>query len=206
MMLVTKYSFQKGLSPIIVIVILAVLGISVFIIYNNQKPSSNNNQQIQTNSQTDQSLEKIEASNYTFYYPKGYVSSSKKPQQTTVLYYTSTDNISANVGISLAIQQLQKRITNPSPEFCKEAAQIQAKNTSAVVVQAKPLDYKESHGCEFIIAAKNTKDEAIIHQKQLWYKEKQDFSIYAVHTLYAGSMPQEEKDSLDQAVSQFAIK
>lgn len=207
-----KYS-QKGLSPIAIVIILAVLGVGALVFYNstNQKNTSSNSQQAQVNSDnnTQQSkLEKIETEKYTFYFPSGYIPSSTKPQASTVLYYSPVNSKDEGfgLGISLAIQPLQKRITAPSEEFCKEAAQIQAKNTAAVVVRAKSIDEGQSHGCEFVIAAKNTKDESIINQKQLWYKEKEDVSIYAVHTLYLGSMPQEEKDNLDSAVEKFTLK
>lgn len=219
-----RKSAQKGLSPIIIIIVLAVIGLGAFVFYNNSKKSQNsfpssspttNSNQTQTSSQTVPGLEKVEGSNYVFYYPQGYMKLDKQRISyygQPVLYYALPSKKDTDEGISLTTESLSARNETPSSEYCNERTQFLAARLNKMlgkkprVAEAKPVDFVKSHGCDSSLVFDSGNTHLVFNYKDLWFKEGSDFSVYSVIASYFISAPQTEIDILRLAVQNFMLK
>lgn len=216
---------QKGFSPIFIVIILAVIGIGGFVLYNNSKnsqsssPSSaptNNNNQTQTSSQAVPGLDKVEGSNYVFYYPQGYMKLDRQRSSyygQAILYYAlPSKNDNTDEGISLTTEPLSTRNETPSSEYCNEGARFFAARLNKMlgkkprVAEAKPVDFVKSHGCDYSLVFDDADKHLVFNYKDLWFKEGEDFSAYSVIASYLTSAPQTEINSLNLAVQNFMLK
>ncbi len=207
---------QKGLSPIILVVILAVIGLGAFVLYSNSKkspatPSVNNsvsnNQQAQSASESLPGLTKVEGDVYVFYYPKDYVKSDKDIGDARILFYVPSDRKDTKEGISLAKYSVSTRMETPTSEFCKEFLQFSLRSTKTVrIVDAKPVAFVKSHGCDFTYVDDSVPGKLAVHEKQLWYKEGNNLNGYGSKALYLLTTSQAEKDTIDLAVNNFTLK
>lgn len=208
---------QKGFSPIFIIIILTVVGIGGFVLYNNSKTSqkSPNNAQATTNNQSYpqaqdnlEKVEKIEGKTYAFYIPKGYIKVDEKiVNKSTVITYQSPNRTNDKEGMRFVIEPLYSRLDTPSTEFCKTFLQISLRGVKNItVVETKPVDYIKSHGCELIYVDISIENRLIVHEKHLWFKEGDDINAYQLSFFYLNTLTQQEKETIDYAVDQFALK
>lgn len=210
---------QKGLSPIIIIIVLAVIGVGAFVLYNNSKqtstPTSTNNsansQRTQTYPQAQdnsEKVEKVESNSYTFYYPKGYTKVDEKVvNQATIITYQSPNKTNDKEGMRFVIEPLYSRMETPSSEVCKEFLQFSLRRTKNVtIIDAKPVDYVKSHGCEFHYVDTSVEGRLIAHEKSLWFKEGDDIKTYTLSFFYLNTLYQQEKETIDFAIDKFALK
>lgn len=209
----SKKISQKGLSPIIIVIILAVIGVGAFLLYNSknsQNPSANN-QQTQTYPQAQDNLgkvEKMEGKSYTLYFPRGYTKVDEKVvNKSTVITYQNPNRTNDKEGMRLIIEPLYSRLDTPSTEFCKESLQFSLRATKNVtIVEAKPVDYVESHGCESLYIDTSVDNRLTAHEKNLWYKKGNDINAYQLSFFYLNNLTQQEKETIDFAVEKFALK
>lgn len=204
---------QKGLSPIVIVIIFAVIGVGAFVFYNNSKSlpittSVNNSEGTnkQTQSEATTGLEKVDGDVYTFYYPKDYIKSDDIGDA-RILYYVPQDRRDTKEGISLAKYSVTTRMETPTPDFCKEFLQFSLRGTKNVrIVDAKPVDFVKSHGCDFSYVDDSVPGKLAVHEKQLWYKEGEMLDGYGSKALYLLTSPQSERDVLDLAINSFILK
>lgn len=203
----SKYS-QKGFSLIgIVIIIIVVIAVLATVAINIPKVNQQitNTQTSQTSSQAIPGLDMVDGSNYTFYYPKGYVKLDKKYSDITVLYYAQPSKANTDEGITLAMDSVSTRMDTPSSESCKETLQFFLRKTKNVrIVDAKPVDYIKSHGCDFHTVDDSTK--LVSNERNLWFKEGNDLNIYSANARYLVGAPQQEVDNLNLAINNFILK
>lgn len=212
---------QKGSSLIVIIVIIVVIIIGAIALLatvvvnipkNLQQSSStikqsSNVQQSKTTSQSIPGLDKVDMSSYIFYYPTGYVKLEKKRGDATVLYYALESKKDASEGIGLAMYPVNTRMDTPSTEFCMEFLQFFLRSNKNVrIVEAKPVDFIKSHGCDLRYVDDSVPNKLAVHEKQLWYKEGDDLNGYGVKASYLLTSSQSEKDTLDLAVNNFILK
>lgn len=207
----------KGLSPIIIIIILAVVGIGGFILYNNSKISqqSLNNAEPTTSNQTypqaqdnSEKVEKIEGKTYTFYIPKNYIKTDEKVgNKATVITYQSPNRTNDKEGMRFFIEPLYSRNDTPTTEFCTASLQFFVRGVKNITVaEAKPVDYIKSHGCEFSYVDTSVENRLIAREKKLWFKEGDDINVYGISFFYLNILTQPEKETIDYAVDKFALK
>lgn len=212
-----KHLSQKGLSPIIIVVILAVIGLSVFVFYNNnsKKPpastsinnSVSNNQPTQQTSETIEGLDEVATPSYVFYYPKGYVKSDKDIGSAKVLYFVAESKKDTREGISLNMYPVTTRMETPSSEFCMEFLQFALRaNKNLRITETKSVDFVKSHGCDWLYVDDSVPGKFAVHEKQLWYKEGEDLSGFGAKATYLLTSTQSERDVLDLAVNNFILK
>lgn len=201
-----KSSPQRGFSLIYVAIGIIVLGLIVFLA--NQTTFFQGKNESQEPSQIvmeDSTLEKIDTDAYTFYYPKDYTKLDKKRSENTILYYASQNKDDTDEGITMSIAPISSRLDTPTSEYCKEFVQFalrSLKNTR--IAEVKPVDYIQTHGCVYSYVEDDMK--LVTKEKDLWFKEKNDYNVYSATARYLLHAPQDEKDYLNLAVENFMIK
>lgn len=213
-------SSQKGFSPIYIIGGVVVLAVVAFVLYSSRgsqssynnptenSPQTSNADQTQSNNDVNGLLDKVESSNYTFYFPKGYTMLDKKQEVGPVFVYNNSENEKdPGRSISLDVYKVSTRMETPSSEFCKEFLQFSLRTQKNLrIVDAKPIDFVKSHGCDFSYVDDAIPGKLAYHEKQLWYKEGDNLDGYGVMSSYLLTASQIEKDSLDLAVNNFVLK
>lgn len=210
-----KYS-QKGLSPIIIVVILAVIGIGAFVLYNSKTTQNSQSTSSQTNSrQTEVSsksiagLEKIETDKYTFYYPKGYVKTDKELPKgnTDVVYLYLKDNAAKDEGIKMSIEHITTRSETPTTESCQLLAKISTRGLNPTFVDVRPVDYIKSHGCVIWYTVNDSNNVKWQNYARYFsYKEGNDTDSYDIRAAYHSDTPEEEQDKIKLSVDNFMLK
>lgn len=202
---------QKGLSSIYIVVGIIILGLITFALYtfsSSQKQSPADDNQSQPTPETESNLEKVESQTYALYYPKGYTKSDEKiVSGSTVITYYPPNRINTREGMRLIVEPLQTRMETPSTEFCEKALKFMLRSTKNVrVVEAKPVDYIESHGCRYHYVDDSVEGKLIGDEKHLWFKERDDIHMYRLAFFYLNSQTQQEKEDIQQAIDKFMIK
>lgn len=211
---------QKGLSPIVVVITLAVLGIGAFVLYNSkvsQNPQStnqqiSNNQQTQTSSESIPGLEKIETDAYTFYYPKEYVKTNKELQKSNGIevaqLYLKDNTSKLGQGVRLSIVSMTTRPKTPTDESCRLLSKFATRGmTNPTIVDARPVDYIKSHACiiwYLVTDSNNIKWNR--YEKYISYKEGSDINSYELEAAYLSDTPQDEQEKMRLAVDSFKLK
>lgn len=207
-----NYSTQKGFSPIIIVIILAIIGVGAFIWKNSSNSTSSSNTQpanIQTqiDSKKVSGLEQTENSAYTFYYPKDYAKLDEKRKNDTILFYSSSKAKDSTETISLDVTSMSSRAETPTVEYCQGVAQfVHVGNKNFRIVDATPVDFIKSHGCSILYVDDSVQGKLYYHEKSLWYKEASDLNIYTVVVSYLLTAPQGVREPLDLAVNSFILK
>lgn len=205
-----RLSLKRGIAPIIIVIVLAVIGLGAFVLYSNSRnsqSSSSPSNKTEIDNSTIPGLNKIAESNYIFYYPKAYIKLDKKRGSGTVLYYALEAKKESQEGISLAVESASERNETPSTEFCNFSLKFFLRlNKNARIVEAKPIDFVKSHGCDFLWVDDSVPGKLSYHEKQLWYKEGTDINVYWATASSLLNSPQNERDALDLAINNSILK
>lgn len=212
-------SSQRGLVPIIIIVILAVVGTGGFLLYNNSKsfsnsPATSNNQQVevQSPSQENLGLDKIENESYTFYYPKGYVTVDPEKDilinNYTVGYKNPNSKATLPETIVLRVSKTDQKHKVADFQICNGFAESQRKSSNEKI-EVSVVTEKKFNGCkiESTTPIDGVNDSVVSIDNWLWYKDLENsYSVYRLTTNYYANASKDQVDALDVALDLFTLK
>lgn len=203
----------KGFSPIVIVVVLAVIGVGIFAIYNlktkqNPTPASQqtsvNQQTAQANKQNNQKLAEAETDAYIFYYPENYVEMTKAGKDMlgyTQAYHNPNSKSQFSDNIFLKITKENKKLGAFNFKQCEGFAESNRKSTNEKIEVTVVNDPVEN-GCEI-----TSTDEynLVTKQKLVWSKDPNDLNVYTVKGMYQAD-DSNQGDNINLAITAFTLK
>lgn len=217
-----KLLSQKGLSPIIIVIILAAVGVGAFVLLkggsvtnNNSSSSQPTQSSQQTSPQAREGLDKVEDPAYNFYYPKGYVKgelSQDEAGNKDVLDYKNPKTKATDPEeILLRITKTDKKLIIPAYEQCQKLGETfrqKADDQITAEVARGGLGDGKGVGCKVTVKYQvpGVNDKSDFIEKQLWDSQAQQATIYKVRALYFENASSDQAKILDTAVNEFTLK
>lgn len=207
--------FQKGFSPIYLIVVIVVVGVAIFAIVNFKganKISPVLNQQlvqISSNSPTTNSgitLEKIEDKAYVFYYPQGFTRDQLiKGDDSQQMVQSYSNAKTGNEGISLTLELKAKKLSIPNYQDCLTYAE-KFREKAEDEIKVETIVRGREVGCKIVMKQSIGTDTRVGFNKRLWKTDGSDDSIYNVDSMYLVNSSKDYAQKIEQAVDQFTLK
>jgi len=199
-----KMFSQKGLSPIVVIVLAAVIGLGAFIFYNN---SLNNNPQTKPQSKTTSVLEKIEGPSYVFYYPKDYLKAKLEAENEVLAYQNYNSKAVVPEVIVLRVSPQKEIFAPPTYQGCLGFGETFRTKADDQIKAEVAIGHNQGHGCKITIVGPidGINDSTVTIIKYLWFKEGTDYSLYQTRALFYQNASRDQAEILNAAVDSFTL-
>lgn len=153
-------------------------------------------------------LAEYSGTNYSFYYPKGWI--QRQEEGSVTGYFAKNDKgEETGEGITLEISKGQSQMKTPNEELCQLLAQgmatinpqIQGRTQSVVVVNTTNYE-----GCKIINLFTVNGLPTTSEVKAIWYKDRRDNTMYLSQANYFNDTAEELKATIKDSVNQFSIR
>jgi hypothetical protein len=158
---------------------------------------------------TENSIQKIEGTSYTFFYPQGYEVVNEEGKDLN--YINKNSQAVSPESIFLFSTKRNGKISPPTYQMCADVAEkSRQKQDDEITAEVAYGGYEGSKGsgCKITVRSKinDINDTTVSVEKDLWYESGKVYSLYAVRAVYFGNASKNEAAKLNLAVDQFGLK
>lgn len=225
---VRSLSAAKGLAPIVIVIIIAVIGIGIFALFSSRNSQQSNTTGQQSAKTPEQALqksqnlinqglaqitEKVEDDSYIFYYPKGY--SKVDPGKNYKLMYQNPNTKAVapeRIFFGISSKTYEPSTVKVDFQSCTNLGEgLRAKADDDIKAETvsgnATINGAKGSGCKVTIKSKvkGTDDAIVVVTKTLWNPDKTDYA-YSAGTEYYDLASKDQTEILNTAVDAFTLK